>query len=74
MEELNLYKGAYFTKSFYSYGRALENCFNCSYCRVFSDDEPSVYEELPTDLNPMFRYFPVAVNLMYGDPDRKSVV
>lgn len=53
-------------KSFYHLGTKLNKCFNCKYCRARFDN----YENqiLPTQINPLFKNIPVAINLCYGDP------
>ena len=56
-------------KSFYTLGRTLKTCFNCSYCRAIEGSCKQVeYDILPTDINPIFKDIPVAINLTYGDP------
>ena len=62
-----LFKDAYFGKSFMMIGDSLPHCFNCSYCRA-NDNEEKHFSILPSELNPMFKKIPVAVNLFYGDP------
>lgn len=65
MEEL--FTGAYFGKSFMMIGDSLPHCLNCSYCRA-NDNEEKHFTILPSELNPLFKKIPVAVNLFYGDP------
>lgn len=65
MEEL--FKDAYFGKSFMMLGDSLPHCFNCSYCRA-NDNEEKHFHILPSELNPLFKKIPVAVNIFYGDP------
>ena len=65
MEEL--FKHAYFGKSFMMIGDSLPRCLNCSYCRA-NDKEEKHFSILPAELNPLFKKIPVAVNLFYGDP------
>lgn len=56
-------------KSFYMLGESKSICFDCKYCRVISNKEaPISYNIIPSDINPLFRKLPVAVNLYYGDP------
>lgn len=64
MEE---YKDAYFGKSFIMVGRSLKRCFDCKYCRA-NDGAMLDYQTLPTEINPLFKEIPVAVNCFYGDP------
>ena len=64
---MELYKDAYFGKSFMMIGDSLPHCFNCSYCRA-NDNNTYHFHKLPTELNPLFNSIPVAVNLFYGDP------
>ena len=63
----NLFKDAYFGKSFMMIGDSLPYCLGCSYCRANDGDEKH-YGLIPTELNPKFKNIPVAVNLFYGDP------
>ena len=65
MEEV--FKDAYFGKSFMMIGDSLPKCFNCTYCRANDNDEKH-FSILPTELNSLFEKIPVAVNLFYGDP------
>ena len=62
-----LFKDAYFGKSFMMVGDSLPKCFNCSYCRA-NDSEEKHFSIMPAELNPLFKKIPVAVNLFYGDP------
>lgn len=64
---MDLYKDAYFGKSFMMIGDSLPHCYNCSYCRA-NDGDGYHFHKIPTDLNPLFETIPVAVNLFYGDP------
>lgn len=64
---MDLYKGAYFGKSFMMIGDSLKRCFRCSYCRANDNDEKH-YTVLPSEINPLFKDIPVAVNIFYGDP------
>ena len=49
-------------------GKELNHCFNCAYCRANNGHLLDYTQHLPTDLNPIFKYIPVHVNLFYGDP------
>ena len=53
-------------KSFYTLGNTLDYCFDCTYCRAFGNDIN--VNVLPSEINPIFKKLPVAVNLYYGDP------
>ena len=64
---VEIFKDAYFGKSFMMIGDSLPKCFNCTYCRANDNDEKH-FSLLPTELNPLFDRIPVAVNLFYGDP------
>jgi hypothetical protein len=57
------------SKSFYTVGKNLTNCFACKYCRaaLVSEEEFS-YDIMPTDINKNFSKLPVTINLYYGDP------
>lgn len=69
MNDLNLYKDACFTKSFYMLGNSLNKCYNCSYCRLIGESNKNIeYNLIPADINPLFTNLPVAVNLFFGDP------
>lgn len=63
----DLIEDLYFTKSFVSYSHGLNKCFGCKYCRAIETDKLN-YDILPEEINPIFKSFPVAINLMYGDP------
>ena len=63
----DLFKDAYFGKSFMMVGDSLPHCLNCSYCRA-NDNEEKHFHILPSELNPLFKNIPVAVNIFYGDP------
>lgn len=60
-------KQLYFTKSFCCIGDSLNKCFDCSYCRLHGS-EKIAYNILPSEISPVFKKIPVAVNLFYGDP------
>lgn len=56
-------------KSFYTLGQSLDCCFNCKYCRAIeSACKPVKYDLLPSEINPLLKGIPVAINLSYGDP------
>lgn len=56
-------------KSFYCLGQSSSKCFNCSYCRaVDTCNNTTVYDTLPSEINPLFKDLPIAINLFYGDP------
>ena len=63
----NLFTEAYFGKSFMMLGDSLPHCYNCSYCRA-NDNKEKHFTILPTEINPLFKKIPVAVNIFYGDP------
>lgn len=66
---MELYKEAYFNKSFYMLGKSLNTCFDCSYCRVIGDSNKNIcYDKLPSEINPLFIDLPISINLFYGDP------
>lgn len=64
---MELYKEAYFGKSFMMIGDSMEHCYKCSYCRA-NDGETYHFHKIPMELNPLFIDIPIAVNLFYGDP------
>jgi len=64
---MDLFKEAYFAKSFMMIGDELNHCFDCAYCRA-NNKETLSFHKLPSELNPNFRSIPVAVNCFYGDP------
>lgn len=57
----------YTIKSFVSIGDSLDKCYDCEYCRA-NDDLKYHYHTLPSEINPLFKKLPIAVNLFYGDP------
>ena len=65
---MELFKDAYFSKSGMLVGKELNHCFDCAYCRVHNGELLDYTKYLPSDLNPVFAYIPVLVNLFYGDP------
>lgn len=60
-------KQLFFTKSFCCVGDSLNKCFDCSYCRLHGS-EKLAYNIIPSEISPVFKKIPVAVNLFYGDP------
>lgn len=68
-KELHITKLAVFAKSFYMLGDSLNYCYDCKYCILNGEKcEEKHYKIIPSELNPVFRNIPVAVNLYYGDP------
>jgi hypothetical protein len=65
---MDLFKQAYFTKSFYMLGKSLPKCLECSYCRLIGDKKDIIFDGIPSNINPLFINLPVVVNLFYGDP------
>ncbi len=59
---------ALLAKSFYLLGDSLNYCYDCKYCRLNGEKcEEKHYTILPSEINPIFTYLPVSVNLFYGD-------
>lgn len=65
---MNLYKDAYFLKSFYCMGQQHDKCFDCAYCRARGKEHNEGYFTAPSELNPLFINLPVSLNIFYGDP------
>jgi len=66
---MDLLDTLYVSKSFVCIGNSLPFCFNCKYCRLINDWSSCItYFTMPSEINPLFKYLPVAVNLFYGDP------
>lgn len=65
---MELFKGAYFSKSGMLVGKELNKCFDCAYCRAHNGQMLDYTKYVPADLNDWFVNIPVMVNLFYGDP------
>lgn len=47
----------------------MSGCYDCKYCRLTDEwNKPIFYKQPPSEINPIFKHMPVAVNLFYGDP------
>lgn len=56
-------------KSFYMIGESKNRCFGCKYCRLLDRSTKNLnIKTIPSDINPLFKKLPVAVNLFYRDP------
>lgn len=64
---MELIKNAYFLKSFYCLGKNYNECFDCAYCRARGKEDRE-FVKVPSEINPLFKDLPVAVNIFYGDP------
>lgn len=66
---MNLIKDLHISKSFCVLGQNLPKCLGCKFCRLEDISSNSIdFNTLPSQINPMFRKIPVAVDLFYGDP------
>ena len=49
-------------------GQQHDKCFDCAYCRARGKEHNDGYFTAPSELNPLFTYLPVSLNIFYGDP------
>jgi hypothetical protein len=50
-------------------GKDLTSCLGCEYCRLLDGQAKGLdIDTAPSEINPEFSRFPVAINLFYGDP------
>ena len=56
------------SKSFVCLGKNEDTCLGCKYCRLLDGSTKGFnFDTIPTDINPIFTFLPIAVNLFYGD-------
>ena len=62
-------KELYISKSFNCIGQSMWGCFDCKYCRLTDEwNKPVWYENLPSEISPLFKFIPIVINIFYGDP------